>query len=526
MRWHTNPEHTTRYQRRTMTASTPAAMLNRFWWAGLLLICLLLTLLSARQISTDNIKGDALQNLDIALALHHHQTFARITEDGLKPTNLREPFPIMLTAAYLTLSGKDENYLKIGNLRAGEPARFVKLHNLAWVFFGLIASWLLFSEITNNRFAGLLSVGGCFLFFFNNPYIVDSLYTELAAGVLLLWVAWSLMKALRKNGSAQWIVVGMVMGLLCLTKSAFLYIAPPVILLIAFWSRTQNNAAPQPRSKDRIVRALLMGIGVLVMVAPWMYRNQMVFESAQITSGRSGWVLYKRALLNQMSDEEFRGAFSLFGPTLYRDLVKGTSLEVKVEDVKLKSGRLSRLYSGLSEYSRDDLRAQSRGEPENAVSLYRKTSALHVKLTKRMEQEGQRHPSLAADRLMQTQGMAMIMDDPVRHLTMSSLMLWRGFWNIPPQLDIPLLNNSRHKTKIIELLNLFMGISLFAVFIFSFMKRNGALLALTATPVLMIMFYTFLSQNIPRFFAPAHPIMVISVLVILHCIYARSRAKA
>lgn len=508
-----------------MTASIPVAFFHRFWWAGMLVICLLLTLLSARQISTDNIKGDALQNLDIALALHHHQSFARITEDGLKPSNLREPFPILLTAAYLTLSGKDEKYLSMGTLRSGEPARFVKLHNLAWVFFGLIASWLLFSEITHNRFAGILSVAGCFLLFFNNPYIVDTLYTELAAGVLLLWIAWSLMKALRQNGSVPWIIAGVVLGLLCLTKSAFLYIAPPVILLTTFWARSKNETNPQTSFNGRLFRAFMMGMGVLIVVTPWMYRNQMVFESAQITSGRSGWVLYKRALLNQMTADEFRGAFALFGPSIYRDLVKGTSLEVKVEDVKLKDGRLSRLYSGLSEYSHADLRAQSRGEPENAVSFYRKTSAMHVKLTKKMEQEGQPHPSLAADKIMQNLGMAMIMDDPARHLAMSGLMLWRGFWNIPPQLDIPFLNGSRYKTEIIEVLNLVMGISLFLVFAFSLTKRNGAFIALTATPIMMITFYTLLSQNIPRFFAPAHPIMVISLLVLLHCIYAHSRGK-
>jgi len=468
------------------------------------------TLLASQQISTANIKGDATQNLDIAVNLYQHGEFALSTADAHKPTDLREPLPILVTTLYLLASGRDADQITLRNLRAGEPARFVKLHNAAWVFLGLTATWLLFNELTATAWAGGLAAWAAFVFFFNNPYVVDSLYTELAAAVLMIGVSGLLLLACRRPGNWLWLTIGVGLGLLCLTKSAFLYIAIVTIVLMFLAMMLEGSGRNRPW-----LAAALMTLGLTCTAAPWMIRNQLLFDSPQISSGRSGWVLYKRALLNQMTPEEFKHAFTLFGPQWYRDMVAGSTLEIRPEDFKQPQGRLSRLFAGTSAFSGSDILAQQRGDPDQAISLYRKTSALHVKLVQEQQLAGHPHPELAADRLMQSMAFRMLAEHPLAHLKLTSLMFWRAMWSFPPYMDISPVPEGHWRSRVIETLNAVAMLALLACFAVALLRQNLRLLAFTVLPVLMMAFYTLLSQNLPRFFAPAQPFMLMAVLLVL-----------
>lgn len=477
-----------------------------YWWLAMLLIAGWWTVQAAQQISTANIRGDAAQNLKIAISLASHGKFDL---DGA-PTDLREPLPIAAFALHILASGREPGQITMGDLRGGESARFVKMHNLVWVFLGLVGTWLLFNELTATRWWGGLAACASFLFFFNNAYVVDSLYTELHAGVLMIVVSWLLLLASRRQTGLLWLATGVGMGLLCLTKSAFLYITLVAIALMVAVMLWQRKGGHRPW-----FAAFLMTLGLTCTIAPWMVRNQWLFDSPQISAGRSGWVLYKRALLNQMTDEEFSLAFALFGPNLYLNLVSGTSLHIEPEDHKTRSGRISRLYAGSSEFSTDDKLAQGRGDPDLAVSLYRKTSALHVKLSREMKQAGHPHPERAADHTMQAMAIRMIAANPLAHLRLTSLMFWRGTWSFPPQMDIPLFPEGRWRSVFIESLNAVAMLALLVCFSYALIRRNVRLLAFTILPVLMMAFYTLLSQNLPRFFAPAQPMMLMAVLLLL-----------
>ncbi|MDO8903941.1 hypothetical protein [Hydrogenophaga sp.] len=481
-----------------------------FWWVAMLLLAGYWSLLAGQHISTSNIKGDAGQNLQIAVHLYQHGEFSMASTAGFQPTNFREPLPIVVTALYLKASGRNHDYMTLDNLRSGEPARFVKLHNLGWVFLGLIATWLLFNELTTSRWAGGLAAGSAFIFFFNNPYVVDSLYTELVTGVLMTGTSYLMLLAGRRQKGSLWLATGVGLGLLCLTKSAFLYISLVTIVVLATVMLLQRGARARPW-----LAAGFMTLGLICTTAPWMIRNQLLFDSAEISSGRSGWVLYKRALLNRITPEEFRLAFTLFGPRLYQDLVAGTSLAITPEDAKLRTGRVSRLYAGRSEFSGDDMRAQGAGDPDRAVTLYRKTSAMYIKLSREMEQAGDPHPTYAADRALQAIALPMLKEEPLAHLKLSILMFWRGMWSIPPQLQIPLLPEGRWRSGFIEVINALGVLALLGCFVWGMLQRNVRLLAFTMLPVMMMAFYTLLSQNLPRFFAPTQPIMLVALLLLV-----------
>src|SRR5690606_35370272 len=165
-------------------------------------------------------EGGATLNLETSVRRYQH---CEVNLHRL-PTALREPLPVAVTALYLLASGRDKSELTMKHLHVGEGARFVKLHNLGWVFLGLVTTWLLFNELTGTRWWGCIASGASFIFFFNNVYVVDSLYTELPTAVLMMVVAWLLLLASRHQRGPLWLAAGVGMGLLCLTKSAFLYI--------------------------------------------------------------------------------------------------------------------------------------------------------------------------------------------------------------------------------------------------------------------------------------------------------------
>jgi hypothetical protein len=485
----------------------------------MLVLSLYWTVLTSQHISTANIKGDATQNLDIAVNLYQHGEFSLHVAGSRTPTALREPLPIFITALYLMVSGRDADQLTKTILRTGEPARFVKMHNTGWVFLGLLATWLLFNELTATQWGGGVAAWTAFLFFFNNPYAVDTLYTELATAVLLLVVSGLLLLACRRPSKKLWLAIGVGMGLLSLTKSAFLYIALGTVLLM--WVALMFHR----RVHDRPwLAAGLMALGLALTTVPWMIRNHLLFDSPQISVGRSGWVLYKRALINQVTPEEFRYGFTLFGPRLFQDMVAGTTQEIQLEDFKQAQGRLSRLYAGASAFSYNDMVAQTTGQPDRAISFYRQTSAMHVKLSREMQQAGHRFPNLAADQMMQSMALRTMADQPLAHLKLTSLMFWRAMWSFPPHLDIPLLPEGRWRSAFMEVLNAVAVLSLLACFVLGLVRRNVRLLAITSLPVLMMAFYTLLSQNLPRFFAPAQPLMLVAVLLLVfHAVKPRKQ---
>ncbi|MEZ5706813.1 MAG: hypothetical protein R3E56_17085 [Burkholderiaceae bacterium] len=59
------------------------------------------------------------------------------------------------------------------------------------------------------------------------------------------------------------------------------------------------------------------------------------------------------------------------------------------------------------------------------------------------------------------------------------------------------------------------GVALLVVFGLGLKRSDGRLLALSAPAVLMLAAYTAISQNLPRFFAPTHPLMVLCLMLLL-----------
>jgi hypothetical protein len=494
-----------------------ARFLNERFLLVVLLLCAVLTGFTAQQIDGGSIKGDATQNLFIAFNLYDNGNFAKDGDNGhYLPTNLREPLPPAVVALYLKLVPPAVQPMTAESLHFGANTRYVKLSNLLWVFLGMFGSWLLFHELTGRRVAGLAAVVLTSVFFFHNKVVVNALYTELQAGALLIWMAWLLLRAMRQPSAGRLVLAGAVAGLLCLTKAVFLYAAPLGLLVLALcWVRDQGLGRwPGLKALTRFMAIAMAGFALVV--GPWIARNQALLGTHEISSGRSGYVLFKRALLDQMTPAEFKGGFYWYGPNDYQMAVAGTSFAITREDAIQRDGRVARLNGAHSEFLLSDKQALYAGRPDQVVSFYNKSAAVFVQLVNIFRAGGHAHPEMAADQLMQKVALQNMLAHPLDHLKVSALLFWRGLWCISPVTNIPFSPSREAAKDIILLANVGGVLSLLVVFGLGLRRRSSPLLALTVLPVTMMGFYALLSQNLPRFTAPALPIMLICLLVLVH----------
>ncbi len=352
-----------------------------------------------------------------------------------------------------------------------------------------------------------------FLVFFGNAQWTDTLYTELHAAVLLLWLAYFSVLSVEESSWQHLSATGLIAGLLVLTKAIFLYVF--VVLIAAWfgmqWLRRNKTGLAHPRLR---VVGLLVG-AMLCVVASWALRNTLQFGSPSVSSVRGGGVMYFRAMQDEMNWEEIKGLLYLNGPSTYRRLSDALVGTPNRSDYQ-RDGRWARLYIGPSNFQTTDRLARQRGRPEDAVSFHQKSSAEFVKRIAAANTSGSNYPEREADQSMGRDAVQYFLQHPVRHLVMSAPFLWAGYWGFgsgylhhmwaPPK--------DAWAATCFEAINLLAGLALVVSFFRALMKKNATLLAITAPSVLMLGAYTAVSQNLPRFFAPTHPLMILCLVLL------------
>lgn len=492
-----------------------------FGWVLPVLVCAGLSYHASDNITDGPVLGDAIQNLLIARNVYQHNTFS-IDNSALyaRPSNFREPLPPLVVGLYLKALLPAGQHPSFAQLRAGDKTRFVKLSNLIWVFAGLVGVWLLMIRLTRHGVAGLAATLLAYLYFFHAPAYIDSLYTELPTATLLIWCTYALFRAVRKLQARYFAAAGVLMGLLALCKASFFYIgwaALLLLVLVMLFSRRDPKA-----TRWQVLRwGAVAGLCMSLTLAPWMLRNQLQFGYSQV-SDRGGLILAGRATLNHMSDEEVLGLLYEKSPQLYRRLVAGTRFAEKPGDFE-RGGRWQRLNRGVSSFFESDRRAAYEGQPDGVVSFHFKAGAEARRRLNALRAQGVPHAEQVLDQAMKREAMAMIQADPWRHIWMSGPFLWHGFWSFQ-KFEIPLIDPDLQEV-LVESLNLTAGAALLAAFVFGLFAQRPRLIALTVMPVGLLLFYAFLTHNIPRYSTPAHPLMLVVLVVAAHRSLAWARHR-
>jgi len=472
------------------------------------LLIVLLTGLSASQITGHAIRNDALWNLRFAFNYSHHGVLSADVKPPYLPSNSREPVPNLVTAYHLRFLGL--NQASFSDLKEGPGAKMVKLGNLYWVALGLTATALLVNELTSSFALVVLCMALSGYFFFASPFFVDTLYTELQAAVFLLWASFFLLKALSSGKKLYFFLAGLCLGLLSLTKALFFYITIALVaFLIVQWLFLM--VCLKKATALRSTSIILAVAGFIITASPWILRNKIELGTMQVAQ-RGGRVIYARAIKNNMEYQEIPGAIYFWGPSFYQHASRILGSGAQDKDFQ-KGGRYQRINREGSDFQAADLLAEGSGRPEAAISYYRKTRAEINKIQIYAKTMGIADPARYAEDAASKRAKSMILSNPARHLVMTPLFMWRGIWAWPNQ-GVRIIKSNGYYVIFKDVLGLMAYFSLFAIFALGLLRGNSRYLAITILPVAMLLAYGLLTHNLPRYSAPAIPLMIISMAVV------------
>lgn len=456
-------------------------------WLAVGTIGIVLALLWGMRISDAPIDKDAAQTMQMGANLKYHGIVSEAEHAPFQPSMLREPVPIVVVALSMTVGDLIYGPAEPGAYFNGERARVLKYQNLLWMGLLCSAIFLAVLSFTSSWPLALTSVFliNLPLLYFNvGRYMIDSLYTEAPATALLTWGSLLLVFGMERGRWLCVIAAGIVFGILTLVKAVFLYVFVGLLLMFVVALPFRWNADSVAK---RLSRTVVLTLCFAAVVLPWMIRNEHAFGTFAITY-RGGEVLHIRALKDRMTPTEIRGAIYYWGVPWPLNGALRRILGFETSDVE-RGGRLQRLNrSTNSSFADNDMKAEDAGRPEDAISYYQQSRAQLTKFSWELDPEKLGGPSLKADQAMQDLALQMIKEQPVKHLLMTPLFLWRGaFFGFP--------------------------ILAFTLIVALYQRRFSR--ALFVMPALgMIMFYGLFSHFIGRYSMPAHPIVIMATVLL------------
>jgi hypothetical protein len=462
-------------------------------WLAVAVVAAIVLAVGARRISNGGVDLDATQSVMMAVNLAHHGAISLVEHAPYVPTDYREPIPVLLMAADIKLIDALLGEVPPEDYLSGERLRILKYENLLWVLLVSVGVFAcvrvaIRSELpaaANDTFyvclagaaaGGLLISAGAW-----GGVLLNDLATDLAGAAVLSLASPALAVALTRGRASWCVAAGLLFGALTLVKAAVLYVfigmIGTLLCIYLIW-------------RSRLVLASAMAdLGLVtaafaVVVLPWMVRNYVelgVFQVAQ----RAGVVLMIRAVKDQMTPEEYRGAFYVWAPSGLQGPI-GSLLGFTPRDLQ-RGGRLQHLNRDESDFHSDDVAAELAGRPQDAISYYRRARAERVKLEKELEASGSPDAGVETDKILQKRALAMIKADPGKHLAATLPFMWRGAALAFPILVIAILLALRYRRYEI---------------------------VLVAFPSFgLVMFYALLSHFIPRYGMPVRPILVALLVV-------------
>ena len=188
--------------------------------------------------------------------------------DAPSPTALRGPTVVYFFAATLWLLGDHLSSLLIAQWLLDVGTAFI-------LFFIAL-------DIFGDRRVGLVAAL-CFACYV--PSLLFSLqpWSEPLATFLLASFTWSLLRALSQPETWRFLICGILLGLMSLTKPV-MQLYPIVILALLIWRfgwRWQTVAS----------RFTVLIVAFVVVMSPWVMRNYLIFD-AFISSANGGKTLY------------------------------------------------------------------------------------------------------------------------------------------------------------------------------------------------------------------------------------------
>jgi hypothetical protein len=197
-------------------------------------------------------------------------------------SNYSPGLPLLTSAVYKLSSGVHERSARL---------LLALLGSLAVLFAYLIGRRL------STPLAGLIGAAAVAIYpallEYQGMLMSEPLAATLLSGAVLaiLWAADSV------HSSRRWLVPGLLLGGLALTRPEYLAIS--LLLAIAVFARSGRD-----RWRDGLLQAALMLLGLAIVVAPWTLRNAITLDRVVPISTGGGQVLFAGSYMPSGGDPE------------------------------------------------------------------------------------------------------------------------------------------------------------------------------------------------------------------------------
>lgn len=477
------------------------------------LILLLLCALALPEVTARPVIKDAAESLWIALNVAHHGVYSEDEQAPYGPTMVREPVPILVTAASIALVDAVLGKAAPDAYFSGSRARCLKLQNLLWLallmasaawstaYFGLSRPWQVVAAIAVELPFTLLvpptvryAIG------------VDSLCTELPGAALLCCGSIALTSGFARRSARMLGLASCLFGLLALTKAAFYYVYPLVLVCLAILYVSVTARARWIHGRS-VLALLALSLPFAALSVAWMARNEARTGYFQMAE-RGGPIVLYRGLLDGMNGREYAGSF-------YAGAATGTVQHVvrlltDFRDADLEAGgRLQHLAMGLAGAAgQRDQHSEDEGRPEEALTWYRQSRATYEHYLRQERAAGARYPPGAADKLTQRDGFKLIEGRLPMHFALFVPLLLRGATVIFPLLILTLVYaRAARRADLVVFILPALGIVLFYAMITHFVQRYGWLPRPASTIALVIIAAQLWRHGWPRNRAPTRSSM-------------------
>ncbi len=495
-------------------------MINKPFNNIILTILILVTsiFMGAKHLNAMPPNDDGLDNLGLANGLAYTGSMGYLqTHNGqsmLIISNSREPFPNWLTAKWIQLIPALHKNRSLDRTATPRQLILLKWPNLLlWVVSVVGCYWLMLALVAQYKqplVGQLLGLSAAALYgLCSHPVFISTLLTEFHAACLLVWFSWAWVKTWQKQSYLYAVIAGSLLGLLILTKAAFLYVVVGLALVTLCLQLRWELSGQQ-----RLQTALLFGLAILI-AGSWMWRNHHLLGAWEI-AGRGPNVLLTRAYKSQMTDEEFKGAFYAYAPqSLKHILTKITGFE---ERDRLEGGRLQRFTRTFD----SDESCRRQGNEACAIGYYVKANIRYQQL---MDAAARQYPTqpnqakLMGEKAAKQLALQLIKDNPWGHLRTSLVFAWRGAWPCNKVDGRWFTHERQYLQPAWQELLPFVGLcSMLILALLALFKRDMSLAILSWMGTAAFAFYAMASHFIPRYSEMLIPIWIVCACYSFTCV--------
>lgn len=460
-----------------------------------LMVLFILIAKTVLEVNQLHLIGDGEENFKLSYHLAKHgviSTGALDQAGNLLPSNAREPLPVVLGALWINMWPVLANADSSKELLLGKKIVLLKLQNVVYVAALLIGIFCLFFRLLPGNLSRLkktalatMVVTLCYACM--HTVFTNNLITEFHGELLIIWFVWAWLSAWESKGYICYFLAGLLLGLLVLTKAAFMYIGFASILFFLLFLVFSKYPI------QIIFKQSIILIIATLCVAPWFVRNYIQLGLWEHTQ-RGPVVLLVRAYKNAMTPEEFTGAFYAYAPASLKNVMK--SLTGFSATDRLTGGRLQR----LTRFPNGDLEKRAAGDEAGAISYYIKATThdrnVHLDFQEKVLDQVQAR--ILADQAIKKEAIKKITSDIPAHLRASLVFAWRGSW--PCNTVDGRWKSSYPRHPVWQEFLPFLGlVSMWGILIFGVLKRQVTSVILSILGVSAFTFYAMATHFLPRY---------------------------